>query len=268
MLKRLILLSSAIIFVALIANSAVAMGVGAYGSFDYSGGTTTISHNGGLNYNTSGPINNIVAGGGLMFDTNVLGSSPISYRLKIGGDKFYNNGESDFEGADGHFITSIGFGIYSSDRIRLWVGPSFGFRYITGNSSSGIYSGKEDIGDWEYLGLTTIAVPDDPSLWVGNYGLHKATASYSLFGFEAGVVFGINFAVTDLVVITAEVAAKYFLMTGSRNRTVTTLLTTTEWSNPLYPVYDYRSSKENIISHCGAVNVTLGILFRWGEGNI
>jgi hypothetical protein len=266
MLKILITLSSAIIGISLISASAMAAGYGVYGSFDYGGGITAITHNGRLNYTTNGPINNMVAGGGVMVDTNVLGDSVFNYRLKIGGDQFWNNGESDFVGADGHIFNSFGFRLYGNNRIRLWAGPGFGFRYITGKSSGSSYWGREDVGDWEYYGIINDGlVPGDPSLWIGNYGLHKATSTYSLWGVEAGLVFGMNVAVTDLVIITAEVAAKYVLMFGNRIRNVTTLITTTEQSNPFYPEYDYSSSKENIISHCGAVNITLGILFRWGR---
>ncbi|HPV43754.1 MAG TPA: hypothetical protein PKX40_21445 [Spirochaetota bacterium] len=267
MMKKTVQLLSAIIFVVVSASNAMAVGLGGYGSFDYSGGDTRIKHKTYFGTDTSGSINNIIAGGGLVFDTNILGPSVFNYRLKIGGDKFYNDGESDFEGAGAHFFNTFGFKVFGSSKVRLWIGPGFGFQYIKGISTTDPFFGEEDTGILEEYWSTVSPYPGDPSLWIGNFGLHSAKATYTLYSFEAGLVFGMNFAVSNIVVISAEVAAKYSLFWGERSRSVTTWFSLTEWSNAT-SIMDYRSGKDTITSHCGAVDVTLGILFRFDEGNI
>ncbi len=267
MIKKTVQLISAIVFAAVSASSAMAVGLGGYGSFDYSGGSTSIKHKTYFGTDTSGSINNIVAGGGFVFDTNILGPSVFNYRLKIGGDKFYHDGESDFEGAGAHFFNTFGFKVFGSNRVRLWIGPGFGFRYIKGNSTTDPFFGEEYTGIFEEYWSTVSPYPGDPSLWIGNYGLHSARATYNLYAFETGLVFGMNVAVSNVIVISAEVAAKYSLFWGNRTRSVTTWFSLTQWSNAT-SVMDYRSGKDKITSHCGAVNVTLGILFRVGEGSI
>lgn len=267
MIKRSVRLLSATVLAALLTSGAMAAGLGGYGSFDYSGGSTRIKHKSHFGTDTSGSINNIVAGGGLAFDTNMLGPSVFNYRLKIGGDRFYNDGESDFEGAGAHIFNTFGFRVFGSNRVRLWLGPGFGFRYIRGNSTTGPFFGEEDTGILEEYWSTVSPYPGDPSLWIGNYGLHSARAAYNLYAFETGLVFGINVAVSNVVVISAEVTGKYSLFWGERSRSVTTWLSLTQWSNAT-SVMDYRSGKDKITSHCGAVSVTLGIMFRFAEENI
>lgn len=265
MFRKIVLSVSTIIIIALFAARAMAVGLGGYGSFEYSKGSLKIMSKHPYGVNATVRANNSTVGGGFTLDSNILGPSLFNYRLQIGGEKFSNNGESNFLGETGHFFNSFGFKVYGSSRVRLWMGPGFGFRYITGTLYRGPYFGKEDIGileeysawGWDY---------DDPALVLGNIGIHKSWETYTLFGFEAGLVFGINVALNNSVAFTAEVAGKYFLMTGNRERKVWTIMSLTE--QPSGNLMDYRLSKEKVLSHNGSFGLTVGFLFRLGEGNV
>ncbi len=261
MFRKIVLSVSTIIIIALFAARAMAVGLGGYGSFEYSKGSLKIMSERPYGVNATVRANNSAIGGGFVLDSNILGPSLFNYRLQIGGERFFNYGESTFLGKTGHFFNSFGFRVYGSRRVRLWMGPGFGFRYITGTSYREPYFGNEEIGVLEEY--TAWGLDDEPALVLGNIGIHKSWETYTLFGFEAGLVLGINVALNNSVAFTAEAAGKYFLMTGNRERKVWTI-----WSLTQYGRMDYRVSKEKVLSHNGTFALTVGFLFRLGEGDV
>jgi hypothetical protein len=257
-MKRSVLVLSLLAMFSFLPVSLLAVGVGGQCDFDYSGGSMKISPVGLFGVSDSGSSSNLSIGGGLVIDSNLMGASVFNYRLKLGGDYFMNNGITEFKGASGHFLNYFGFKVYRSNRVRLWIGPMVGLRYITGKNDRGFYFGTEEHGqlgyiyDWVFINLL--------SSIFGNIGFHSSSEKYSLLGVDLGLTFGMNFLLTDLLVLSVEVGGKYMLLYGRRNRAIFTLFSLTSWSP------DYQKARETLVGHNGDGNISVSFMFRFGEG--
>ena len=236
--------------------TAMASGIGANFDFNFSGGSVHTEPDGLFGKHMDGDITNISVGGGLVFDSNLMGPGIFNYRLKLGGDYFKTEGDAEFGGGAAHLLNYFGFKIFSSSRARLWIGPMVGLRYIHGeftgtkfkNEESGILETYFNIGN--------------PFSLLGNIGLHNFNSKYNLLGVEAGLTFGMNFALTELLVLGLEVSGKYMFLYGKTDRTILTLFSFTTISP------DFQNAKETYKAHNGAVEVSVSIMFRFSEGRI
>jgi hypothetical protein len=139
-----------------ISSTAMASGIGFYGSFG--GGTNSWDHS---KINT----NLYNGGGGLLFDTNVAGNKLLNYRLELDfrfrveyprpANSYFkpNDLTSDHLGT----IHTLAFGLIRTDLIRFWLGPQVaigGTRYLMAASGTGIsfLTEKNSWGMWGGLG--------------------------------------------------------------------------------------------------------------------
>lgn len=245
--------------------TALAVGIGGYVDVDPVGGSVKSKVGGSQGYTHNGTSKVLAVGGGFVFDTNVLGSSVFNYRMKLGGEKIWGDKDTEFDGQSGHWSHTFGFRLYSNDKVRLWLGPTFGFRYMTGKYSDMTF-GQESIG-WR----TEIALIQLRSAFggiyledlVGSIGIHDIRANYTFFGFDSGLIFGMNFGLTDFLVLSGEVGGKYLLFSGNATRKITTLYQLGDAG--FYQMLDFRKEKQKLTAHQWDVTISMSVLFRVGE---
>lgn len=124
--KQIFICFSAIAIIALPAKNLFALGLGPYIALD--GGDSKID---GL----SSP-GTLGFGLGFMLDTCIAEKKLFNYRFHLDYTYYFLNTSL-------HRITSnhaFGFGVYKSEKLRVWLGPQIGFGYVNGDVSTEYYS--------------------------------------------------------------------------------------------------------------------------------
>ncbi len=181
-------------------------GFGAYFSV---GGGATMWDTG----NYSNKSNDTYVGGGILIDTAIARDKLFNYRVTLGMDSMTNRFvDGDFSLTEkgnirGSLVNTFGFGVYRSDRFRVWLGPQVGFhlQYRETNPlrdaillyTYGYYS---PFYSYSYPSVTTGTVKQYDG--VADFGLALGVnihlTGYLSFIIAGGFRYGIHFGIKNL----------------------------------------------------------------------
>jgi hypothetical protein len=163
-----------VVIVAFMMNSAQAIGLGLYGTWqagpvDWEFDDT---EDGGFIFDYSGDSSRV--GGGFVLDTAVAKDKLFNYRLNIGVETFVSDLDElaiEMDMAGVAIDNTFGFGVLRNDSVRLWLGPRLRVGYFGGDIQpevapdtdiyllelglGGVFGANFNIGSTVTLGLTT-----------------------------------------------------------------------------------------------------------------
>ncbi|MBN2403699.1 MAG: hypothetical protein JXN64_15080 [Spirochaetes bacterium] len=171
-MKLKLFLFSAVITgcVLLFSSSAMAFGLGVYGTASKGSSEWTFEEDDGGEGDYDSDTSRL--GLGFTLDTALAIDRLFNYRLHVGYSRINIEMEDDFdvEGLEFHLYNSFGFGLFRSEVVRIWLGPQIGF---------GIINAEFDYAD--------------------DYDINEFVTFYFAYGIIGGINFNIGNAVTIAV---------------------------------------------------------------------
>ncbi len=211
-------LSSSVIALLFISSSVYAIyskGIGIYGSFNYNQSKFKIKSE---SYTPpDGKLNDISAGGGLIFDSNCNTPALLNYRLKAGYNAMFMMNQKQFRTQLVEIDNILGFGLISNNKIRIWIGPLIGVNVIWGKTGTRYYTANEYAGGQYNL----LAYRNYYQTYTILWGMLKdRMRSINLAQLSGGIAAGINFNFGDYITVGLDGGARYGYLIGSWKRTV------------------------------------------------
>jgi hypothetical protein len=205
-MKRFYFVLALLFLAGITVQYAQAAGIGIYGT----GGVSAMNWQ--YDGNSTGKSTDYFGGCGLVIDSNVAKDSLFSYRFTGGYEQYRMSDPDTGSKSPGlHRVSmshTLGFGLYRSNDLRLWVGPQIGMHYLMGEYSTTKFFFIPKTVRVDYLGLDILlgagfnfnvgeaaTVFFDLGLgYMGNYNLNDTKYIGNAFGFQAkaGIMFRIN----------------------------------------------------------------------------
>ncbi|MBN2078612.1 MAG: hypothetical protein JW838_06575 [Spirochaetes bacterium] len=192
---------AALVFMALVPASAMAIGIGFYGEFNRGYET----YGGNLGGDMKGSNDYTGGNGGIIIDTSAAKDRILNYRFRLGGGKTTLGKDT---------YTDIGmvhtFGVSPArlrgDSVRFWFGPRIGLRYLFAKMTS-----KPDMDSFYVLAIADpFLTPMILAMMSGGSGARLDIARLDL-----GLVFaGFNFNFGDYVTLSVELGFDYGFRLG------------------------------------------------------
>lgn len=233
-----------------VASEVRAAGIGAYGQF----GSTPTSYNQAI-----APIASIInwshllAGGGLVIDTNCSGKAIFNYRITVGALQSFDvkkqNASYPEKTTRVQVVNTFGLGIVRHERFRLWMGPQIGFTTLYGT----------------YRGDRKKVIMYDASYgvaYLAPYFIDKI--QYSMMGGSFGLALGMNFNFRNNITLVIEGSWRYDVYYGMM-RTEYFLQDPFLYS---YGGYMNISHSSWVKAFADGIYLTVGIMCRFGEPKI
>jgi hypothetical protein len=245
--RFVVLLCALAVFVSVEVRAA---GIGIYGQF----GSTPTSYNQSI-----APIasvfnwSHLLAGGGLVIDTNCSGNAIINYRITVGAAKSFDIKKQENSYPERttrvQVINTFGLGIVRREAFRLWMGPQIGFTTLYGS-----YRGdRSDI--IMYNASYGVA-------YLAPYFIDKI--QYSMMGGSFGLALGMNFNFKKNITLVIEGSWRYDVYHGMM-RTEYFMQDPFSYS---YGGYMNISHSSWVKAFADGIYLTVGIMYRFGEPKI
>lgn len=211
MKKIPIIVSALCVSLSLGAPAARAVGIGGYGYGSYGAGHHNygeLSYLSSQNDSTEKLYTTIVAGGGLIIDTNCARDELFSYRFTIGGAGSFSTALAGLEKTTRVILSNtFCFGLVRTGSMRFWIGPQLG---------AGTFSGRFDRKKKDYLYTQYLnGIP----YYNTSYPLTQTGIRYSLLGIIPGLALGVNFNFEEPVTLALECGVRYHVYFGIKSAT-------------------------------------------------
>ena len=210
----------ALLFISSSSYAIYSKGIGLYGSFNSNQSTFKVRSD---SYSPpEGKLNDISAGGGLIFDSNCNSPALLNYRLKAGYNTMFMLNQKNFKTQLVEIDNILGFGLVSNSKIRIWIGPLIGVNVIWGKTASRNYSGNENAGkEYNTLASAALGYTSYQQVYTVLGGMLKdRIRSVNLTQLSGGIAAGFNFNFGEYVTVGIDGGAKWGYLFGSWRRTV------------------------------------------------